>query len=110
MRALRIDDSALNPGLLWGFDDAVAAVNAFMLNGNYDNFLRKWGDPEYNSIRWESYKSQLGLKGPTVTFEEMKEIVSYHQNDQNYTYHQGTQYIVVFDSSNFGKGHRWLCI
>ncbi len=103
MRALRSDKSELNPGLSWGFDNAVVAVNAFMLKGNIDNFLYNpiYGNTTFNFVRWESYKTQLAAKGPTVTFEEMKEIVAYCQDANNYIYNSSTQYIVVFDSATF---------
>lgn len=107
MCALRSDDSQLNPGLEWGFEDAVAVVNAFMLYGNTNNFLfnPQWGLTTYNELRWNAYRSQLGILGPIVTFDEVREMATYHANDQNYTYHEGTRQIVVFDASDF-----WLAI
>lgn len=76
-RALRDHESALNDGIAWGFIDAVASVNAFMLDGNHDNFT---GDIR-NTARWGSIRSQLSAKGATVTWAELKEIATYDGGD-----------------------------
>ena len=76
-RALRDHESALNDGITWGFIDGVAAVNAFMLDGNHDNFT---GDIR-NTARWASIGSQLSAKGATVTWAELKEIATYDGGD-----------------------------
>jgi hypothetical protein len=72
-RALRYDDSALNSGIAWGFTDAVASVNAFMLNGNHDNFTGETS----NTARWSSIRNELAAKGETVSWAELKEIATY---------------------------------
>jgi hypothetical protein len=76
-RALRDDDSALNAGVEWGFIDAVASVNSFVLKGNHDNFT---GEIR-NTARWGSIRSQLMAKGETVTWAELKEIATYDGGD-----------------------------
>ena len=76
-RALRKPDSVLNDGITWGIENAVAAVNSFMLKGNHDNHT---GVP-INTERWDSMKSELAGKGEKVTLDELKAIISFDNND-----------------------------
>lgn len=69
-RALRYSNSVLNSGIDWGFTDAVASVNTFMLDGNHDNSTGK----TWNTARWGSIRSQLTAKGAAVSWSELKEI------------------------------------
>jgi hypothetical protein len=87
-RALRSDSSALNNGITWKFPNAVAAVNAFMLKGNHDNYT---GVAE-NTQRWNVLKSQLQSKGGTVSMEELKQIVCFCPNHIPGTKNQGSIY------------------
>lgn len=73
-REIRTEDSKLNDGIEWGIDNAVAAVNSFLLYGNMDNHTNH----KYNTKRWKNIKEQLLAKGNTVSFEELKEITSYY--------------------------------
>ncbi|HSO85665.1 MAG TPA: C45 family autoproteolytic acyltransferase/hydrolase [Draconibacterium sp.] len=102
-RTLRSDTSALNPGITWGFTDAVATVNSFLLLGNHDNHT---GNPS-NMNRWESLKTQLQNYGETITLDELKQIASFDNNDgpgsqsSGDIYNSGTQQIVLFQPDNF---------
>ena len=73
-RGLRGHDSALNPGVIWGFNNAIAVVNSFVLSGNTDNHTV---DP-YNYERWNNYRTQLQARGATAAFDDVKDIMSYH--------------------------------
>jgi hypothetical protein len=102
-RALRSDTSALNPEITWGFTDAVATVNSFLLLGNHDNHT---GNPS-NMNRWESLKTQLQNYGETITLDELKMIASFDNGDgpdnqsDGDIYNSGTQQIVLFQPDNF---------
>ena len=102
-RALRSDTSALNPGITWGFTNAVATVNSFLLQGNHDNHT---GNPS-NMNRWESLKTQLQVYGDTVTSEELKQVASFDNDDgpgsssTGDIYNSRTQQIVLFQPVNF---------
>jgi hypothetical protein len=76
-RELRYSGSELNTGIEWGFTDAVASVNAFMLNGNHDNFTGE----TWNTARWSSIRSELAAKGATVSWLELKEVATYDGTD-----------------------------
>lgn len=76
-RALRSSDSILNEGITWGIKNAVAAVNAFLLKGNHDNFSTIVGNTE----RWSKLKTELESKGEKVTLDELKSIISFDNND-----------------------------
>ena len=102
-RALRNDTSSLNPGITWGFTNAVAAVNSFLLSGNHDNHTGVLS----NTKRWSSIKTQLQLYGDTVTLNELKLIASFDngngpglQSDGD-IYNIGTQQIVIFQPDVF---------
>ncbi|MGD1043947.1 MAG: C45 family autoproteolytic acyltransferase/hydrolase [Bacteroidota bacterium] len=102
-RALRSDTSSLNPGITWGFTSAVAAVNSFLLLGNYDNHIGVLS----NTKRWNSIKTQLQLYGDTINLNEIKLIASFtngngpgNQSDGD-IYNIGTQQIVIFQPDIF---------
>lgn len=82
-RELRTESSELNPGITWGFTNAICAVNSFILKGNFDNHTKMPLAPEkpnvYNLGRWANYKTLLAEKGETVDTEEMKTIIQYHK-------------------------------
>lgn len=97
-RALRSDTSSLNPGITWGFSNAVATVNSFLLAGNCDNQTGILS----NTARWSSIKAQLQLSGDTVSLAELKQIASFDkgsvpqsQSDGD-IYNSSTQQIVIF--------------
>ncbi|NLD92206.1 MAG: hypothetical protein GX639_06005 [Fibrobacter sp.] len=102
-RALRTDTSTLNPGITWGFNNAVATVNSFLLSGNLDNHTSF----SFNTDRWESFKNELQRCGDDVTMDELKQIVSYVNADGPQTpsdsdlYNLSTQHIVLFQPSDF---------
>jgi len=74
-RELRTYDSVLNPGVTWGVDNAIAAVNAFALYGNYDNLTTV----DSNWMRWDNFKTELASKSQPVSVESIEEIMTYHE-------------------------------
>ncbi|NLZ33294.1 MAG: hypothetical protein GX890_09375 [Firmicutes bacterium] len=103
LRMIRTEESELAPGINWELDNSIAAVNCFVLAGNYTNGFWWAG----NSSRWNSYHTQLAAKGDTVTFEDMKEIASYFTGsapgrmEDGDIYNQGTQQAIILDPKNF---------
>ena len=103
-RHLRNSDSELNTGITWGFTNAVAAVNAFLLKDNYDNFSSN----AYNTYRWQSITNQMNSylsSDNKITPDEMKKIATFYGTDINLIsdgviMNPSTQQIVVYDSSN----------
>ncbi|GEM_PF-864210 len=103
-RALRNDQSELNAGVTWEFPDAIAAVNAFLLKDNYDNFTMI----PPNTIRWQSIQDRLAAalsSDDRVTVDEMKEIATYYGTNIDLSDEAGimthiTQQIVVYDGAN----------
>ena len=102
-RALRDSASELNTGVTWEFPNAIAAVNAFVLSGNFDNFSIS----PYNTYRWQSIKDQLALytSDNIITVDEMKKIATYYGTDINQITDGGimtfiTQQIVIYDSAS----------
>ena len=97
-RALRSDISELNPNVTWELENAIGAVNSFVLDGNHDNHTTK----AENYERWNSIKTQLELCGETVSLEEIKQIASFSNGDgplvesDNELYHSGNQQIIIF--------------
>ncbi len=97
-RTLRSDTSALNPGITWGYTDAIATVNSFLLLGNHDNHT----GASYNTNRWTSLKTQLQNYGETVTLDELKLIASFDNDNgpgsqsSGDIYNSGNQQIVIF--------------
>jgi hypothetical protein len=101
-RALRTDTSTLNPGITWGYSNAVATVNSFLLSGNLDNHTTV----SNNTGRWQSFKNELQKSGNDVTMDELKQIISFGSADpekQSDTdlYSLSTQHIVLFQPSDF---------
>ncbi len=119
-RALRDDTSELNKGIQWGYQDMIAAVNAFMLKGNHNNFNDTNPFNARNPKRWESLLSQLnqhcgsgvgaqsyGSGGRCFSKrlgkEELKEIISYYHGatpswqSEGDIYNIETQQILIFE-------------
>jgi hypothetical protein len=102
-RALRSDTSALNPGITWGYNDAIAAVNSFLLLGNHDNHTGVFS----NTNRWNSMKTQLQNYDEIITFDELKQIASFDNGNgpgnqsSGDIYNGGTQQIVIFQPDIF---------
>ena len=102
-RTLREAGSELNPGITWGFTDAVGAVNAFLLKNNYDNFSTN----SFNTYRWQSIKDQLNfylVDDNKISVNEMKKITTFYGTDiiqlnDGVIMNTSTQHIVVYDSS-----------
>ena len=97
-RTFRASDSPLRPGVTWGISDALACVNSYLLPGNHDNHT---GDKS-NYARWQSIRTQLLARGPTVTRDDLKAIASYHSPTtfnagQGDVYNDETQMIVIFE-------------
>jgi hypothetical protein len=101
-RSLRDSASVLRTGITWEFTDAIAAVNGFLLPGNFDNFSIS----PFNTFRWQSIRDQLAFyksSNNTVTAEEMKAIATYYGTDINQLadgaiMNSITQQIVIYDS------------
>lgn len=100
VRALRKDSSALHTDVKpWNIDSAVAAVNSFLLQGTISNH-----DFQPNNIpRWNSYVTLMADAGDTVSWEELKQIVSFDgenqipaEGDGEDIYNQQTINIAVF--------------
>jgi len=102
-RALRSDTSSLNPGITWGFTNAVATVNSFLLSGNHDNHTGALS----NTQRWSSIKTQLQLCGDTVSLNELKQIASFDNGgtpqpqSTGDIYNSNTSQIVLFQPDIF---------
>jgi len=77
-RAVRTADSELNDSVTWGIPDSVAIINSFMLKGNNDN-LYKYN----NKIRLERFRKLITEKGDSSDFQDMKEIMSFTNSDEN---------------------------
>jgi hypothetical protein len=77
-RTLRDHAGQLHPGIApWRFSGAVAAVNAFLLSANTDNYTRE----PVNEERWNSYIEQLAHAGDRVTWDELRQIVTFDHGD-----------------------------
>ncbi|HEX3045438.1 MAG TPA: C45 family peptidase [Bacillota bacterium] len=94
-RALRTSTSLLNPGVSWWFPKAVATVNSFILAGNYNNHTQ---DPQ-NTARWSSFQHAMLTKGPVITREELKEIMSFDNGDGPGLFETGDIYNVYTQQS-----------
>lgn len=97
-RELRSFDSDLNEGIEWGMSDAIAVVNSFLLEGTIDNHNPK----DHNTARWRSIINELSSKGDKVSFEEIKEVMSYNdgisrKKEDGAIYNSGTQQIIVVE-------------
>ena len=115
-RALRSYDSTLNEGITWGFTNAVAAVNSFVLEGNFDNHTKKPLDPEQpnysNLLRWANFKTELSSKGDTADFDGIKSIMSYHKEgaggkDEGDIFGDNTLHSVIYSFSD-NKMEAWF--
>jgi len=98
-RELRSYDSILNPGVTWGFDNAISAVNAFALYGNYDNLTTRAS----NQDRWNNFKTELTSKGQPVSVEDVKQIMTYHEpggTGDGDIYHTGTAQSIIYSFSD----------
>lgn len=95
-RALRRDTSALNPGIEWEYPGAVAAVNSFALLGNHDNHT----GAQFNTGRWSSFRSQVGLCGSEVDWEELKLAASFDNGNG-----PGYEYTDIYNAGN----HQIVC-
>jgi hypothetical protein len=104
-RVLRDSGSSLNPDVTWEFPNALGAVNAFLLEDNFDNF----SESPFNTYRWESIKDQLSFylsPDNKISVDEMKSIATYYGTDFDEIITDGgimnslTQQIVIFDSKN----------
>jgi len=102
-REIREWDSVLRDNVTWGISDAIASVNSFLLDGTYDNHTRG----SLNKKRWENLKKQLKSKGDKVTFEELKQVISYDagtpgtMSDSGDLYNKMTQQSIVFRPEDF---------
>lgn len=98
-RALRSFNSKLNPGITWGFSDAVASVNSFLLLGNDDNHTN---DPT-NTARWASITELLNQQQGPIFPEQLKKIISFHNGtspglqSEGDLYNVTTQQIILFE-------------
>lgn len=95
-RALRRDTSALNPGIEWEYQGAVAAVNSFVLAGNHDNHT----GVQFNTGRWSSFRSQVGLCGGEADWEELKLAASFDNGNG-----PGYEYTDIYNAGN----HQIVC-
>ncbi|OPZ86989.1 MAG: hypothetical protein BWY74_03505 [Firmicutes bacterium ADurb.Bin419] len=98
-RDLRSADSELNKGITWGITDAVAAVNSFMLRGNFDNHTAD----KNNTKRWKNIKKELLKSGTTAGVDDIKRVISYDNGspgtfvDSGDIYTQMTVQMIVFE-------------
>ncbi len=74
-RAMRVEDSELNPGIEWGISDAIACVNGFVLKGNSSENFHKPGNEE----RWNNFIGLLISEGGEVNSDGIKTIMRYHK-------------------------------
>ena len=77
-----------NPGIAWGIDESIAAVNSFILLGNTDNHTPF----PTNAMRWSSMATQLRLAGELVTGTELKAVASYSSTGKPGNRDQGDLY------------------
>ena len=101
-RALRDSASVLQDGVTWDHSNSVAAVNAFLLKNNYDNFT---GNP-FNTYRWQTIDDELDFyttSGIPIAVEDMKSITTFYGTDI-YSLDDGvimnplTQQIFIYDA------------
>lgn len=99
---LRSDTSTLNPGITWGYPNAIATANSFVLKGNYDNHT----NTSACYARWNTFKNKLNSYGDKITWDELKQIASYDNNDgpdlqsDGDIYNVGTMQITLFQPDN----------
>jgi len=81
-RDLRYDSSTLNPKVSWGFHHMIAAVNCFMLKGQFDNYSGgKYA--KINQGRWslllKELQDKLSHNNHKLSPENIREIMcSFH--------------------------------
>lgn len=97
-RGLRSWNSPLNPGISWKIPEAVGAVNSFVLKGNADNHTSRYNT---NASRWDAMKSALLAQGKEVTFQELRQVISFHHSGsgkpkEGSLYNPLTQQIIMF--------------
>ncbi|MBW1713913.1 MAG: hypothetical protein JRJ59_12285 [Deltaproteobacteria bacterium] len=102
-RALRTCHSELNPGVSWGIDNSVCAVNSFVLQGNHDNHTIYDG----NYARWNNYRDLLQAAGEPVGAEELKAMASYLSGtdpgaDAGDIYRGGEQQMMIVEPDSLG--------
>ena len=93
-RQLRSWDSELRSPTTWGITDAIATVNSFLLPDNFDN-QTEWPS---NTERWASLKTQTSKRLPQISFEGMKEIITYYNGSTPGTSSEGDIYHVNEDA------------
>ena len=77
-RALRDFGSELNESVSWEINNAIGAVNSFLLKGNHDNHTENPGNFE----RWNNLKNQVVEKAKGgITYDEIKDIISFDNGD-----------------------------
>ncbi len=102
-RELRDSKSALNKGVTWDISDATGCVNSFLLAGNHDNHTLNL----YNTARWDKMKETLLSKGEKVTADELKEVITFDNNngpgamDTGDIYNDATQQSIIFQPDTF---------
>ena len=79
-RGVRTSDSELNENIEWNYTNAIASVNSFLLEGNYDNHTKE----KYNYKRWDNISIELEKKGEQVSAEQIKEIMTYYEGSPGY--------------------------
>lgn len=101
--ALRTASSRLNPGITWGISNAIGSVNSFLLYGNFNNHSPN----KFNTKRWYNLKKELLAKGPSVTLDELREVISFDHGapgtflDSGDLYNKATLHSVIFEPDNF---------
>lgn len=102
MRALRLESSQLNKGVQWNTRNSIAAVNAFMIKGNLDNY----SPALVNKERWNSLRLRFNdNKGP-LSVEDIKKIASFKKGykpgkqEDGDIYNKETKQIVIFEPSS----------
>lgn len=76
LRAIRTSDSKLHSGITWNISNGVGSVNSYLLQGNFDNH----NTTKNNVLRWNNMKRELEALGDTVSFEEMKTLITYKES------------------------------
>lgn len=103
-RALRSFDSELHESISWGIDNAIGAVNSFLLKGNHDNHTKNRSNVE----RWGSLKSQVIEKSNEgITWDEIIDIISFDNGDgpgrpvDGDLYNRSNVHTIVFQPSAY---------
>lgn len=104
MRALRLESSELNKGVQWNTRSSIAAVNAFMIKGNLDNY----SPALVNRARWDSLKLKFNDNKGSLSVEDIKKIASFKKGykpgkqEDGDIYNKETKQIVIFEPSSLG--------